>query len=105
GCMEMAGRSIGVGFEAGWLLGRGRPVVALYDADVAPASSVVRFPPFDHCVPFGAHDLTDLGAAVTDFCRTIAAHAAYSAEGYPRVGSTPLESSCTGFRTLQLTTP
>src|SRR4029077_11347917 len=48
GCMEMSGRSTGVGFEVGWLLGRGRPVLALYDADVAPASSVVRFPPFDH---------------------------------------------------------
>ncbi|TMC29576.1 MAG: hypothetical protein E6J32_07400 [Chloroflexi bacterium] len=28
GCMEMTGRSTGVGFEAGWLLGRGRPVRA-----------------------------------------------------------------------------
>ena len=79
--MEMTGRSTGVGFEAGWLLGRGRPVLALYDADVAPASSVVRFPPFDHCIPFGYHDLMDIGGAVTDFCRTIAAHAAYRAEG------------------------
>ena len=41
GCMEMTGRSTGVGFEAGWLLGRGRPVLALYDADVPPASAVV----------------------------------------------------------------
>jgi hypothetical protein len=63
------------------LLGRGRPVLALYDADLAPSSAVVRFPPFDHCVPFGYHDLMEVGGAVTDFCRTIAAHAAYRAEG------------------------
>ena len=81
GCVEMTGRSIGVGFEAGWLLGRGRPVLVLYDADVAPASTVVRFPPFDHCVSFGYRDLMDVSGAVTDFCRTIAAHAAYRAEG------------------------
>jgi hypothetical protein len=81
GCMEMTGRSSGVGFEAGWLLGRGRPVLALYDADAPPASAVVRFPPFDHCVAFGYRDLMEVGGAVTDFCRTIAAHAAYRAEG------------------------
>jgi hypothetical protein len=81
GCMEMTGRSTGVGFEAGWLLGRGRPVLALYDADLPPASAVVRFPPFEHCVPFGYRDLMEVGGAVTDFCRTIAAHAAYRAEG------------------------
>src|SRR5439155_14266528 len=82
GCMEMTGRSTGVGFEAGWLLGRGRPVLVLYDADVAPASAVVRFPPFDHCVSFGYRDLMEVGGAVTDFCRTIAAHLAYRAEGW-----------------------
>lgn len=77
GCMEMSGRSLGVGFEAGWLLGRGRPVLVLYDADEPPASSIVRHPPFEHCVSFGYHDLLEIHAAVTDFCRTIAAHAAY----------------------------
>jgi len=81
GCMEMTGRSTGVGFEAGWLLGRGRPVLVLYDADVAPASAVVRFPPFDHCVPFGYRDVMEIGLAVADFCRTIEAHLAYRAEG------------------------
>lgn len=80
GCVEMSGRSIGVGFEAGWLAGRGRPVLILYDADEPAASSVVRFPPFDHCVSFGYRDLLEIRDAVTDFCRTIAAHAAYRAE-------------------------
>lgn len=80
GCMEMSGRSLGVGFEAGWLLGRGRPVLVLYDADQAAASSIVRFPPFDHCVSFGYRDLLEIRPAVTDFCRTIATHAAYRAE-------------------------
>ena len=80
GCMEMSGRSLGVGFEAGWLLGRGRPVLILYDADEPAASSIVRFPPFEHCVSFGYHDLLDIRAAVRDFCRTIATHAAYRAE-------------------------
>lgn len=77
GCMEMSGRSLGVGFEAGWLLGRGRPVLVLYDADLPAASSIVRFPPFDHCISFGYHDLLEIRGAVSDFCRTIAAHAAY----------------------------
>lgn len=77
GCMEMSGRSLGVGFEAGWLLGRGRPVLVLYDADQPVASSIVRFPPFEHCISFGYRDLLEIRAAVTDFCRTIAAHAAY----------------------------
>jgi hypothetical protein len=81
GCMEMTGRSLGVGFEAGWLLGRGRPVLALYDADQPPASSVVRFPPFDHCIPFGYHDIMEVGGAVADFCRTIEASLAYRAQG------------------------
>jgi hypothetical protein len=80
GCMEMSGRSIGVGFEAGWLIGRGRPVLILFDADQPSASSVVRFPPFDHCLSFGYHDLLEIHPAVSDFCRTIAAHAAYRAE-------------------------
>lgn len=80
GCFEMSGRSLGVGFEAGWLLGRGRPVLVLYDADQPLASSIVRYPPFDHCVSFGYHDLLEIRDAVTDFCRTIAAHAAYRAE-------------------------
>lgn len=77
GCMEMSGRSLGVGFEAGWLLGRGRPVLVLYDADQPIASSIVRYPPFEHCVSFGYHDLLEIHDAVTDFCRTIATHAAY----------------------------
>lgn len=77
GCMEMSGRSLGVGFEAGWLLGRGRPVLILYDADQPLASSIVRYPPFEHCVSFGYQDLLDIRSAVTDFCRTIATHAAY----------------------------
>src|SRR3979490_1777508 len=50
GCMEMTGRSTGAGSEAGWQLGRGRPVLALYDADAPPASSVVRFPRCEHCL-------------------------------------------------------
>ena len=37
GCMEMTGRSIGVGFEAGWLLGRGRPVLVLGTIQIATA--------------------------------------------------------------------
>src|SRR5260370_34105142 len=81
GCMEMTGRSTGVGFEAGWLLGRGRPVLALYDADAPPASTMVRFPPFDHCVPFGDHDLMDIGGAVTGLFRTTAAAAAHRPAG------------------------
>jgi hypothetical protein len=80
GCMEMSGRSLGVGFEAGWLLGRGRPVLVLYDADQPMASSIVRYPPFDHCLSFGYRDLLEIREAVTDFCRTIATHAAYRAE-------------------------
>lgn len=77
GCMEMSGRSLGVGFEAGWLVGRGRPVLVLYDADIPTASSIVRFPPFDHCISFGYRDILEIRDAVTDFCRTIATHAAY----------------------------
>ena len=77
GCMEMSGRSLGVGFEAGWLLGRGRPVLVLYDADRPLASSIVRYPPFDHCVPFAYRDILEIRDAVADFCRTIATHAAY----------------------------
>ncbi|TMG40852.1 MAG: hypothetical protein E6H92_01675 [Chloroflexi bacterium] len=81
GCLEMTGKSTGVGFEAGWLLGRGRPVLALYDTDAPPASAVVRHPPFDHCLSVGYSDLMEIRAAVTDFCRTIAAHVAIRAEG------------------------
>jgi nucleoside 2-deoxyribosyltransferase len=81
GCLEMTGKSTGVGFEAGWLLGRGRPVLVLYDTDAAPASAVVRHPPFDHCLSVGYSDLMEISAAVTDFCRTIAAHVAIRAEG------------------------
>jgi nucleoside 2-deoxyribosyltransferase len=79
GCMEMTGRSTGVGFEAGWLAGRGRPVLILYDADLSAASSIVRFPPFDHCVTFGYRDLMEIAPAVVDFIQTIATHAAYRA--------------------------
>ena len=79
GCVEMTGRSSGVGFEAGWLAGRGRPVLILYDADEAPASSVVRFPPFDHCITFGYRDLLEIHSAVVDFVQTIATHVAYRA--------------------------
>jgi nucleoside 2-deoxyribosyltransferase len=81
GCMEMTGPSTGVGFEAGWLAGRGRPVLILHDADVATSSSILRFPPFDHCVAFAYRDLMEIAPAVRDFCRTIATHAAYRAEG------------------------
>jgi nucleoside 2-deoxyribosyltransferase len=81
GCLEMTGKSTGVGFEAGWLLGRGRPVLVLYDTDAALASAVVRHPPFDHCLSVGYSDLMEISAAVTDFCRTIAAHIAIRAEG------------------------
>src|SRR5437899_13100996 len=45
GCMEMTGRSTGVGFEAGWLLGRGRPVLGRYDADLPPPRRWFAFPP------------------------------------------------------------
>ncbi len=81
GCLEMTGRSTGVGFEAGWLLGRGRPVLVLYDADAPPASAVVRHPPFDHCLSVGYSDLMEISGVVTAFCRTIAAHVALRAEG------------------------
>jgi hypothetical protein len=81
GCLEMTGRSTGVGFEAGWLAGRGRPVLVLYDADAPMPSAVVRFPPFEHCVTFGYRDLMAISGVVTDFCRTIEVHAAYRAEG------------------------
>lgn len=81
GCMEMTGRSTGVGFEAGWLAGRGRPVLILHDADVAASSSIVRFPPFDHCIAFAYRDLMEINEAVRDFVNTIAAHVAYRARG------------------------
>jgi nucleoside 2-deoxyribosyltransferase len=81
GCVEMTGPSTGVGFEAGWLSGRGRPVLILYDADAPPASSVARLPPFDNCVAFPYHDPMEIREAVVDFCRTIAAHVALRAEG------------------------
>jgi hypothetical protein len=81
GCLEMTGPSSGVGFEAGWLVGRGRPVLLLYDADSPPASAVVRHPPFDHCVTLAYGDLMEIGATVTAFCNTIAAHVALRAEG------------------------
>jgi nucleoside 2-deoxyribosyltransferase len=81
GCMEMTGRSTGVGFEAGWLAGRGRPVLILHDADVAASSSIVRFPPFDHCIAFAYRDLMEISEAVKDFVNTIAAHVAYRAKG------------------------
>jgi len=79
GCMEMTGRSSGVGFEAGWLAGRGRPVLILYDADLSPSSSVVRIPPFDHCIAFAYRDLLEIQGAVVDFVQTIASHVAYRA--------------------------
>jgi hypothetical protein len=79
GCMEMTGRSSGVGFEAGWLAGRGRPVLMLYDADEPVASSVVRFPPFEHCISFAYRDLLEINGAVVDFVQTIASHLAYRA--------------------------
>ena len=81
GCMEMTGRSTGVGFEAGWLAGRGRPVLILHDADVTASSSIVRFPPFDHCIAFAYRDLMEISEAVRDFVNTIAAHVAYRARG------------------------
>ncbi|MDQ6709696.1 MAG: nucleoside 2-deoxyribosyltransferase [Candidatus Dormibacteraeota bacterium] len=79
GCMEMTGPSTGVGYEAGWLAGRGRPVLILYDADEPASSSVVRFPPFDHCITFGYRDLMEIHSAVEDFVRTIATSVAYRA--------------------------
>ena len=81
GCVELSGPSTGVGFEAGWLAGRGRPVLILWDADAPPASAVARIPPFDNCVSHGYRDLTEIRAVVQDFCRTIAVHAALRAEG------------------------
>jgi nucleoside 2-deoxyribosyltransferase len=81
GCLEVTGRSTGVGFEAGWLSGRGRPVLMLYDADAPPASAVARQPQFDHCVAFAYRDLAEVRLAVMDFCRTIAPHVALRAEG------------------------
>lgn len=81
GCLEMTGASSGAGFEAGWLVGRGRPVLLLYDADSPPASAVVRHPPFDHCVTAAYGDLMDIAGSVTAFCQTIAAHLALRAEG------------------------
>ncbi len=81
GCLELTGPSTGVGFEAGWLLGRGRPVLVLYDADEPQRSAVVRFPPFDHCVSLPYRDLMEIGPAVTAFCRTIAAHVGLRADG------------------------
>jgi nucleoside 2-deoxyribosyltransferase len=81
GCLEMTGPSSGVGFEAGWLVGRGRPVLLLYDADSPPASAVVRHPPFDHCITLPYRDLMEIAVAVTAFCGTIAAHVALRAEG------------------------
>jgi nucleoside 2-deoxyribosyltransferase len=81
GCLEMTGPSTGVGFEAGWLVGRGRPVLVLYDADAPPASAVVRHPPFDHCVTVAYSDLMDIAGSVAAFCQTIAAHVALRAEG------------------------
>jgi nucleoside 2-deoxyribosyltransferase len=80
GCLEVTGRSTGVGFEAGWLAGRGRPVLLLYDADAAPASAVARHPAFDHCVAFAYRDLLEIRSAVLDFCRTIAPHVGLRAE-------------------------
>jgi len=44
-----------------------------------PSSSIVRFPPFDHCIAFGYRDLMEIREAVTDFVQTIATHAAYRA--------------------------
>ena len=72
GCLEASGRSTGVGFEAGWLSGRGRPVLLLYDADAAPPSAVARRPPFEQCVAFGYRDLMEIRPAVVEFCRPIA---------------------------------
>lgn len=67
GCLEVTGRSTGVGFEAGWLAGRGRPVLLLYDAEEPPSSAVVRFAPFPGCVsqPYG--NLAEIPARVRAF--------------------------------------
>lgn len=80
GCVEVTGASTGAGFEAGWLAGRGRPVLFLYDADSPPSSVVPRFPPFDHCLSLAYADLLEIRPAVTDFCRTIATHVALRAK-------------------------
>jgi hypothetical protein len=79
GCLEVTGPSTGAGFEAGWLVGRGRPVLLLYDADHPPRSVVPRFPPFQHCVSLGYADLLEIRQAVKDFCTTIATHVALRA--------------------------
>jgi len=69
GCLEVTGRSTGVGFEAGWLAARGRPVLMLYDAEEPPGSVVVRHPPFAQCRAYAYGTLTEVGPAVRAFCR------------------------------------
>jgi len=80
GCFEVSGRSTGVGFEAGFLAGRKRPVLFLYDADAAPASAVVLYPVVDNCLSVPYRDLMEIESAVTTFCQAIAPYVEMPAE-------------------------
>lgn len=80
GCFETTGRSTGVGFEAGWLVARKRPVLFLYDADAPPASAVVLYPVFDNCLTVPYRDLMEIRSAVRTFCDTIAPYLSVQAE-------------------------
>jgi len=80
GCFETTGRSTGVGFEAGWLVARKRPVLFLYDADAPPSSAVVLYPVFDNCVSVPYRDLMEIEPAVRTFCDAIAPYLSVQAE-------------------------
>jgi hypothetical protein len=80
-CLEMTGASTGVGYEAGWLLARGRPVMMLYDADQPPPSAVVLAPPSDHAISVPYRDLLEIPQAVRAFLRAVAPHVQLRAEG------------------------
>lgn len=80
GCFETTGRSTGVGFEAGWLVARKRPVLFLYDADAPPSSAVVLYPVFDNCLTVAYRDLMEIGPAIRTFCDTIAPYLSVQAE-------------------------
>ncbi len=78
GCLEVTGKSTGVGFEAGWLLGRGRPVLLLYDADEPPTSAVVLHPPSPHGLSLPYRDLAEIAPEVEAFYRRFAEQLAHS---------------------------
>jgi len=80
GCFEASGPSTGVGFEAGFLAGRKRPVLFLYDSDAAPASAVVLYPVFDNCLSVPYRDLMEIESAVRTFCEAIAPYVEMQAE-------------------------